>query len=90
MKVLVYFEQEFYSTEGKYDFRTLENVSHVFECSSNEDLLKQFEAYNFIPRHIKFLYGKSEVLFGKRTMIWYLPENNQANIVDEKDEVCAA
>lgn len=81
MKVLVHFTQEF-SSAGLVPIKLRENITKVFEVSSNEHLLHVFERYNEIPRHISKMLGKT-ALAGKKTMHWYLPENNDPFIKDD-------
>ncbi len=78
MKVLVYYEQE-YSIKTKFTIRTVEYISKVFEVTSKEDLLKQFYDLRYIPAYLKKISKDNEIQFGKRTMLWYLPETFQPN-----------
>lgn len=72
MKILVYYEQEFYDLES-ISYKALENLCKVFEAESKDHFLNQFDSWDYVPRHLRLLSDK--IRAGKKTMIWYLPEN---------------
>jgi len=78
LKVLVHFEQDF-TIKARVPIRTIEKMSFVFEVTSKEDLLKQFYDLRYIPAYLKKISKDNEIQFGKRTMLWYLPETFQPN-----------
>lgn len=72
MKVLVHFEQE-YIVNGPVRAHIIETITRVFEVESKEHLLSKFHNLKYAPEHFKN-FSKSELDYGKKTMIWYLPE----------------
>lgn len=76
MKVLVYYEQE-YSIKSRFTIRNVEYISKVFDVTSKEDLLLQFDSFKFIPTYLSKTPSLVEIKCKKKTMIWYLPENFQ-------------
>lgn len=71
MKVLVYFKQEFYSTEV-VKFCSIEYTAKVFDVESKDHLLNVFQNYEYVPKYIRDHI--EYVTCGKKTMLWYLPE----------------
>ena len=100
MKVLIAYTQEFKSPDGL--LKCVEEISQVLEAESNDDLLLKFVSHrSFVSHHAKKSLGidveaeekkspeepKTEVIHGRKKMLWYLPENGMPIIRETK---CAA
>lgn len=75
MKVLVYFKQEYVTTNSP-TIKMSENLARIIEAKSNEDLLEKFEKLDSIPKYWLWITGKHTKI-SKKTMLWYLPESNK-------------
>ena len=76
MKVLVHYEQEF-QIRGSFTIKTVQTITKVFEVNSKQDLIYRFKDSAFIPRYITLSAGDDDIVCGKKSMLWYLPETFQ-------------
>lgn len=87
MRVLVQFRQEFYTKDSAetYKMRITENMSRVFDAFSDDDLLQQFDEWNYVPYYIRRLSNTThKIVCGNKEMLWYLPEDGKPHINDLK------